>query len=120
MALRLTHENLPAAYEYLRACEPFSKWKLPEADEVGFQVTRHRDRYAHMQGYQRSTQAEIAISEKRVGSSHGLIEVMAHEMIHLHQHLAGTETAGTQHNAQFMKLARKVCEIHVFDPRAFV
>jgi hypothetical protein len=120
MALRLTHENLPAAYEYLRACRPFCDWKLPEAYEVGFQVSRHQDRQAHMRGYVRSRDAEIAVSELKVGSSHTLIEVMAHEMIHLHQHLTGTETGNTQHNAEFKRLARVVCKEHGFDPKAFV
>lgn len=118
--LRLTHENLPAAYEYLRACEPFKKWGLPHADEVAFTVSRHRDRYAHMVGYQRSREAEIAISELRVGSTDTLMSTMAHEMVHLHQHLRGTETANTMHNADFMRLARAVCREHGFDPRAFV
>lgn len=120
MALRLTHENLPAAYEYLRACEPFCRWKLPHADEIGFAVTRHRDRYAHMQGYQRSTEAEIAVSERMVGTTKLLMEVMAHEMIHLHQHLKKLETAGTMHNADFMRRAKVVCKRHGFDLQAFV
>lgn len=119
MALRLTHENLPAAYEYLRACEPFDKMRLPEADEVGFSVTRHKDRYGHTVGFQRSTEATIGISEVCVGSTLKLHETMSHEMLHLYQHLRRTETPGVQHNAEFKRLARIVCRIHVFDPKSF-
>lgn len=118
MALRLTHENLPAAYEYLRACEPFRRWNLPEADEVGFEVSRRRDRYGHMSGDLRTPGAVLAISEVNVGSTHRLMEVMAHEMIHLRQHLRKTETRA-QHNAEFKRLAAQVCAQHIFDPKSF-
>lgn len=120
MALRLTTENLPAAYEYLRACEPFRRLGLPEADAVAFRVSGHKDRYGHMRGDVRSPGAEIAISEACVGSSAKLIETMAHEMVHLYQHIARTETSGTQHNADFKRLARAVCREHLFDLKAFV
>jgi hypothetical protein len=120
MALRLTTENLPAAYEYLRACEPFCRWGLPEADEVAFRVSRHKDRFGHMRGDAGSPGAEIAVSEACVGSSARLIEVVGHEMIHLHQHMRKTETSGAQHNAEFKRLARQVCAEHVFDFKAFV
>lgn len=120
MVLRLTHKNLPAAYEYLRACEPFCRWKLPEADEVEFHVTKHRDRYGHMHGDVRSKKAAIALSECCIGSSAKLIEKMAHECIHLKQHVHGGETANTTHNAEFKRLAKKVCAIHLFDFKDFV
>lgn len=120
MALRLTHENLPAAYEYLRACEPFRRWKLPEADEIGFKVTRHKDRYGHLHGDIRSPNADIAISERCVGSTAKLLQIMAHEMIHLKQHVEKTETSNTQHNAEFRRLAKAVCREHMFDFKDFV
>lgn len=120
MALGLNTDNLPAAYEYLRACEPFRRWGLPEADEVPFKVTRHRDRYGHMWGDKRSANAEIALSEANIGSSNKLIEKMGHEMIHFHQHLRRSETPGTQHNAEFRRLARQVCRIHGWDFKDFV
>lgn len=120
MAFRLTHENLPAAYEYLRACEPFRRWKLPEADDLGFKVTRHKDRFGHLHGDVRSPGADIAISEACVGSSAKLLEIMSHEMIHLRQHIRGTETGNTQHNAEFKRLASQVCGVHQFDLKAFV
>lgn len=120
MSLHLTPELLERAYEYLRASRPFRNWKLPEADELGFEVSRHKDRYGHMHGYVRSPDADIAISECSVGSSTTLIEKMAHEMIHLKQHVHKTETANTQHNAEFKRLARVVCAEHMFDFKDFV
>jgi hypothetical protein len=120
MALRLTHENLPAAYEYLRSCAPFRRWGLPHADELEFKVTRDKDCWGYMHGDVRSPNAVIAISEIRTGSSATLLQVMAHEMTHLRQHVRKTETANTQHNAEFMRLARQVCRHHVFDFKAFV
>jgi hypothetical protein len=120
MAFGPTHKNMPTAYEYLRSCEPLCRWKLPEADEVVFRVTRHKDRYGHQWGDQRAPGGEIALSEVNIGSSDKLLEKMAHEMIHHHQHLRGTETAGTQHNAEFKRLARAVCAVHLWDFKDFV
>lgn len=120
MSLHLTPEMLEHAYEYLRASRPFRSWKLPHADEVGFFITRHKDRYGHMHGYKRSEEAEIAISELNIGSSVKLLEKMAHEMIHLYQHRQKTETPNTQHNAEYKRLARGVCNEHWFDYKDFV
>lgn len=120
LTLHLTPQNLPAAYEYLRACEPFCRLRLPEADDVPFRVTRHKDRYGHMWGDKRSSNAEIVLSESCIGSSAKLIEKMAHEMIHLYQHIHKRETPNTQHNADFKRIARTVCRVHLFDFKDFV
>jgi hypothetical protein len=119
VSLRLTPDILAAAYEYLRATPPFRGWRLPHADEIGFTVSRHRDRHSHLIGYVRSTEAEIAVSEMVVGSSLTLIEAMAHEMVHLKQHLRRSETSKTAHNAEFRRLAALVCRHHHFDPKTF-
>jgi hypothetical protein len=42
---------------------------------------------------------------------------MAHEMIHLYQDETGT--ARGHHNPKFLKLAKRVCKIHGFDPESF-
>jgi hypothetical protein len=117
--VKLTPDILEAAYEYLRATPPFKGWRLPEGDEIGFIVSRRPDRFSHMQGYVRSSQAEISISEKLVGSTCVLIEAMAHEMVHLRQHLRRTETANTEHNAEFYRLAKRVCAVHGWDFKTF-
>jgi hypothetical protein len=73
-----------------------------------------------MWGDKRSPNAEIALSETSIGSSAKLIEKMAHEMIHYYQHVRRRETANTEHNAEFKRLAREVCRIHLFDFKDFV
>ena len=45
---------------------------------------------------------------------------MAHEMIHIRQAIRGTTTANTQHNAEFHRIADRVCRIHGFDRKAFI
>lgn len=120
MALRLTPENLPAAYEYLRACEPFRRWKLPEADDVRFCVTREVWTAGYHRGEQRVfDDHEIGISELCVASTDVLMQRMSHEIIHLFQRRNRLETKNTQHNADFRRRAGAVCRVHVFDPAAF-
>jgi len=120
--LSLTPEMLEAAYEYLRASQPFRAWNLPHADQVMFRVLGARDRFGHFRGRHRKAQgdngfSEIAISARMVCSSELLIATMAHEMIHLYQDETGN--ARGHHNPAFRKLARRVCAIHGFDPEEF-
>jgi hypothetical protein len=44
---------------------------------------------------------------------------MAHEMIHQHQQRQRTDTPNTEHNAEFMRLARAVCRHHGWDEKEF-
>lgn len=120
MALRLTHENLPAAYEYLRACEPFCRWKLPHADELEFRVTRHGDRFGHFRAEKGGKWPEFSVSENMVTTTALLLETLGHEMIHLKEHVDGVKWRGGDHGPQFLRVARSVCRIHGFDLEAFV
>lgn len=119
--LRLTPEMLEQAYEYLRASPPFCRWDLPSADEVCFRVLGARDRFGHFRGRHRRAGengfSEIAISAQLVKSSNLLIATMAHEMIHLYQDENGA--ARGHHNAEFRRLAKRVCAIHGFDDAEF-
>lgn len=120
--LTLTPEMLEAAYEYLRASQPFRGWNLPHADQVMFRVLGARDRFGHFRGRHRKARgengfSEIAISARLVKSSELLIATMAHEMIHLYQDENGA--ARGHHNAAFRKLARRVCAVHGFDHAEF-
>lgn len=119
MMLKLTPKSLAAAYEYLRAEGPLSELGLPHARKIKFSVKNYRDRFSHMIGYRRSKDAEIAISERYVGSSLILLSSMSHEQIHLYQHREGTETPNTHHNAEFEEIADRVCEFHHFDRKTF-
>jgi hypothetical protein len=109
---------LATAYDFLRASAPFRGWRMPDPDEVEFHVISARDRRGH---YCRGGQSLhcIAVSAASVGHTETLIRTIAHEMIHLHQREARSETPNAEHNAEFLRLARLVCLHHGFDPRAF-
>lgn len=117
MSLPLNPEILEQAYEYLRATPPFREWNLPEGEDVTFKVARDRT----LQGWYRmeGDTHVIAVSSHLIGRTHSLIELMAHEMVHLHQRSANMETRDAQHNAAFLKLAERVARIHGFDPKLF-
>lgn len=119
MALHLTPEILEAAYEFLRTTPPFRRWKLPHADDVKFVVSAD----PCWRGYyicDRRHGHTIAISGKWIGHTANLIATMAHEMIHLYQSIRGLETRNVTHNADFRRIAARVCKHHGFDPRAFL
>lgn len=119
MALRLTPEVLAAAYDYLRSTPPFRRWRrhLPPSDEVSFYVVRD----TKTRGWHRLNGShEVAVNERWVGHTATLMEVMAHEMVHVYQEDRGSGRAGVQHNAEFVRLAGQVCRHHGFDPRSFM
>jgi hypothetical protein len=114
MSLRLTPDMLAAGYDFLRATEPFKRWKLPEADEVGFCTLRDRSIFGDV-GIEDGIPI-IRVSEARNGHAVTLLATLAHEMIHLRQfQLADSGN----HNALFRRLAVQVCRAHGFDPKAF-
>lgn len=115
MSLPLTPTVLEAAYEFLRALPPFKRWRLPHADEIEFQVTRHADRQGHCKTI--GDRHTIAVSERKIGHTASLIELMAHEMVHVHCHRLGDRRA--EHSALFRRHAATVCRIHGFDPKTF-
>lgn len=118
MSLKLHPDrHLPGAYTYLRLTEPFSSWDLPEADEIKFVVTNESGAY----GWFRPEDGvpTIGVSAKNIGSTDYLLPLMGHEMIHLYQWLAKTTTSNTQHNAEFRRLAKKVCRAHEWSEKEF-
>lgn len=119
MTLPLTPEVIPAAYEFLRATRPFKAWRLPHADEIEFHATLSKSDFGEYTHLCRTEHRYILISSVHVRHTDTLIRVLAHEMIHLHQALRGTETAGSQHNAQFHRIAKRICDLHGFDVKAF-
>jgi len=104
---------LASGYDFLRTTQPFHRWKLPEAEEVGFHVFRalHSADCEMVKGT-----PIIRVSEKRNGHTATLLATIAHEMIHIRQFMLG-DTGN--HNALFLKLADRVCQIHGFDPKTF-
>ncbi|OFX03269.1 MAG: hypothetical protein A3E78_12080 [Alphaproteobacteria bacterium RIFCSPHIGHO2_12_FULL_63_12] len=112
MTLPLTPATLEAAYDFLRAMPPFSRWGLPPGDEIRFRVTSDPeamgwhsvDKDGHC----------IDISGEKVGHLVTLMKTMAHEMIHLRQDELGLKRT---HGKGFAALAHQVSKVHGFDPK---
>lgn len=120
MSLPLDKETLAAAYDYLRTTPPFSRWNLPESEDVAFSVSKTTADF----GYYRFDGRRHCInaSSGKIGQTSTLMEFMAHEMIHLHLEQTGMESrrrTPTTHNAAFRRFAAQVCKVHGFDPKAF-
>lgn len=116
MTLPLTPDTLRAAYDFLNTTPPFSKWNLPDGEDVAFKVVRDPS----MRGWYRREDRRhtIGISSRTIGHNASLIGVMAHEMIHLHE--ANVKACGSgQHSAAFHRWAGQVCKVHGFDPKLF-
>lgn len=45
---------------------------------------------------------------------------MAHEMVHVKQRVARTETNGVEHNAEFRRLGKRVCARYGWDFKQFL
>lgn len=109
-------DELEAAYEFLRVSEPFRRWKLPHADAITFRVTSDPKVFGRFIGG--NGKYTIVVSEASASHTIKLLETIAHEILHLAQHLSGHETK-SEHNADFKKKARRICDVHGFDPKAF-
>jgi hypothetical protein len=119
-SLHLTPDCLENAYEYLRTTLPFRRMNLPHADNLIFRVMGARDRFGHFRGRIKTTNElnEIGVSIRVVHSTDLLMATMAHEMIHLYQHEKGSYNRSA-HNAEFERLAERVCRIHGFERKTF-
>lgn len=117
--LPLTPDVLAAAYDYLCTTPPFSGWNLPDSDDIKFRVTKSKDCYA---AYHYDGGHTIDVSSAAVGHTATLMQVLGHELVHLHLRLTGMESRSDNpnvHNAAFRKLAAVVCRTHGWDLKAF-
>ena len=114
MTLRLTPAKLAAAYDFLRATEPFRGWNMPPSHAVKFRVVRDPKMFADF-GMERGMPV-IRISEAKNGHTATLLVTMAHECIHLRQQLVGDRE---HHGARFKRMVARVCRIHGWDERSF-
>lgn len=114
MTLRLTPDMLAAGYDFLRMTQPFRGWKLPHSDALGFHVVRRAGLSADF-GVDAGTPF-IRISEASNGHAVTLLSSLAHEMIHLRQHLTGDREL---HGPRFQRMAARICASHGFDPKIF-
>lgn len=117
MTLPLSQDTLRSLYDFLATTPPFSKWNLPDGEDVIFRVLRRPDRFGQYQWT--GNKHTIGISTACVGQTATLVQTMAHEMIHLHEEHNGACSPGAIHSAAFRKWAAQVCRIHGFDEKAF-
>jgi hypothetical protein len=116
VSLHLTPAMLQGAYDYLCATFPFSKWNLPDGDDVQFKVCRDpRIRGDYIWDGRKHT---IRVSSGTVGHTLSLMMTMAHEMIHVHETHCKACGRG-EHSAAFKKWAKVVCKEHGFDWKLF-
>lgn len=114
MTLRLHPDLIAAGYDFLRQSQPFKGWRLPESDEVGFGIVEDPTIFADfclMNG-----EPLIRVSGMN-GHTNTLLATIAHEMIHLYQHIHKLDKG--DHNADFWNRAKRICAIHGFDPKTF-
>ena len=116
MTLPLTPDMLHGAYEYLRTTPPFKGWRLPDADEVEFNITTSKDTMGSHQTYTADNSHIVSVSGTLVGHSLTLLVTVAHEMVHMRQWRLRKRC---DHGPEFVRLAARVCKYHGFDPRGF-
>lgn len=115
--MHVTPQAMEAAYEFLRALPPFSRWKLPEADDVEFHVVSF-NYYCHADCSQKENGTHvIRVNRRLCGTPFKLIRDMAHEMCHLHLH--DVCDYRTDHGAPFQNLRDQVCRAFVWHPNEF-
>lgn len=113
--MRITPDMLAAGYDFLRTTEPFRAWNLPESDDIGFAVLRTN--HSADFGVNNGTPI-IRVSERRNKHSNTILMTVAHECIHLYQHLHGL-SGGGEHNGDFRARAARICKIHGWDEGNF-
>jgi hypothetical protein len=107
---------LRAAYDFLAATSPFCEWDLPPSSAITFDLENSDGRL----GYYNNVNGKhvIGIRACLVGKTSGMIEVLAHELVHLHRRIKYGH-GSDPHDATFRKLAREVCYAHGFDLSRF-
>lgn len=117
MTLPLDPEMLAAAYDYLCTTPPFREWNMPHSEDVKFVVVKSKTDA----GWHKIENGVdiIGVSSANIGRTLSLMELLAHEMVHVHQRAVGTETPQVKHNRAFNMMAAQVCKFHGFDPKLF-
>lgn len=113
----ITHTLLENLYTMLRSTPPFNRWKLPEADAVGFVVTHNKERCGQFHGDGLESN-DIEISAALHETIASVTITMAHEMVHLHEALK-FKRKDVRHGAFFHHCADLVCKDHKFDRLVF-
>lgn len=119
MSLSLTPERLRAVYAALLAFPPFCRMNLPKPAAVQFRLRRTKALDGEYWRWKGTDKHCLDISVHRNGHWNTVGVTMAHEMIHLHQARQKTESR-TEHNAEFRRIARRVCRRFGFDEKQFL
>ena len=117
--LHITHEILSSVYDLLRLTPPFSRWKLPEADDIEFRATNCDDQALHWVAVDGDKEQHvIQVSPKHHHTLQAVLASMGHEMVHVHEYNIGFRRK-THHGWKFKILADQVCKHHGFDRGQF-
>src|SRR3990167_2062929 len=120
--MNLSPDILRATYAYLRALPPFSRWRLPKAEEMKSSVRGSRDEVTigrHQAPIKGSSDChEIRVSRRKISHTANLIQTMAHEIVHVAVDIHHPEDRSSN-GANFKRRAAQVCKIHGFDELYF-
>ena len=111
--LHITPQMIEGAYDYLRKTPPFSRWRLPDSDDVEFHVTRDGTTWGDVVDV---PVWRLRVSGKLIGHTGTLMALVAHEMCHIRQIMRKQRPT---HGTTFQRLAAQVCRYHGFDPKLF-
>lgn len=114
--MHLTPESLAAMYDLVKVLPPFSKWNLPDSEDVEFHVSGFRNR----NGDYSPEPHVIRLSYHSTDHVGKALEIMAHEVLHLAQYLRKLDTPNTEHNADFRKTWAKIARIYGWDTKAYL
>lgn len=113
--MKVTPDRIREAYAYLRRLPPFSRWGLPPPGRIEFGL-EHDPAFAA--SFLNSSPPCLCVNAHLHHTLAGLHASVAHEMVHLRQHMLGrldpcADHAG--HNAEFRRLSAQVCRDLGFD-----
>lgn len=103
-------------YDLVRSIPPFSKWNLPDSEDIEFHVSGFRNK----NGDYSADPHIIRISCHSTDHIGKALEIMAHEVLHLAQHLRKLDTPNTQHNSDFRETWAKIAKVYGWDAKAYL
>ena len=109
MSFPLTPQLLAHMWDCLREMPPFSKWKLPDSDAIEFRTPARDDIFGQF-----VAPNIVTVSASLHGHFDTVFKTLAHEAIHVVQHLNKTDNKN-QHNADFARRAKAVCKTFGYD-----
>lgn len=102
---------MAAAYDYLLCTRPFRRWGLPHSDNIEFHILRTSQIFGDF-----NPPNIFRVSAALVARTDTLMQLMAHELVHLRQHIRGLPV---NHGKAFKRIATVVCREHGWDLALF-